>query len=375
MKDEPIITRKFLILIIVISLGGGAIGGALASKHIDISSAATVAGTSAVKVTDEDSAIVNAVKKTSPSVVSITGTGTVTGTSFFGQQEQQQESTAGTGFIVRSDGLIITNKHVVSDQNGKYKVNTADGKSYDATIVATDPTNDIALVKISASNLPVVQFGDSSQVVVGQQVIAIGNALGQYQNSVTSGVVSGVGRSIEAGDETGTSTEQLDNVIQTDAAINEGNSGGPLIDLADQVIGMNTATDQSGESIGFALPANLLTSAIASYDKDGKIERPFLGVRYVQITPELAASQNLSTNSGVILEGDSSGAAVVSGSPADKAGLQSGDIITKIGSQQIDDTHSLSSIIQSKSIGDTITITYIRGNSTKHATATLTTSP
>jgi serine protease Do len=370
---ETVISRPLLILVIVVSLGGGIIGGALADKHLSTSGA--VARTSSIKVSDGDTAIVDAVKKTSPAVVSITGSGTVTGTGFFGEQVQQQESTAGTGFIVRGDGLIITNKHVVSEQGAKYKVNTADGKSYDASIVATDPVDDIALVKITATNLPVVQFGDSSQIVAGQQVIAIGNALGQYQNSVTTGVISGVGRSIQAGDQTGTSTEQLDNVIQTDAAINEGNSGGPLIDLADQVIGMNTATDQSGQSIGFALPANLLTSAIASYDKNGKIQRPFLGVRYVQITKELAASQNLPTTKGVLLEGDASGSAVVSNSPGDKAGLQSGDIITKISGQQIDDTHSLSSIIQSKHIGDKITITYIRDHSTKHATATLSPSP
>ena len=214
-------------------------------------------GTSVTQQTvNENSAVISAVKEVTPSVVSITGESQ--SVSFFGTVANTE--TAGTGFIVSKDGLILTNKHVVSDSSASYNVYTSDGKLYKAKIQATDPNNDIALLKISGSNFPYLTLGNSNSLQTGQEVIAIGNALGQYQNTVTTGVVSALNRTIQAGDGYGTNNETLSNVIQTDVAINLGNSGGPLVNLDGQVVGINTATDQQGQSLGFAIPINAAKS-------------------------------------------------------------------------------------------------------------------
>ncbi len=227
----------------------------------------------------ESSDIINVVKKASPAVVSIVISQDI-GNSFFnffynnGSNQSNtpntpniQEVGAGSGFFVSADGLIVTNKHVVDTADGSYTVITNDGKSYPATVLTKDPVNDLAIIKIDIKDAPYLQISNSSSLQVGQQVIAIGNSLGQYQNTVTSGIISGIGRKIVAGDQQG--SESLSNVIQTDAAINPGNSGGPLLDVSGDVIGINTAVDQQGQSVGFAIPANEINKDISSFQQNG----------------------------------------------------------------------------------------------------------
>jgi len=328
--------------------------------------------------------IVDAVKKVRPSVVSViiskdlpvyNNTTNPFGDIFnfpgfqiqFPQQQQQNQNSGqtekkeiggGTGFIVSSDGTILTNKHVVADTTAEYTVITNDGKKYPAKILGTDPFDDLAVLKIDAKNLPVVNLGDSSKLEVGQTVIAIGNALSEFPNTVTRGIISGIGREVTAGDPLGGS-ESLKGVIQTDAAINPGNSGGPLISLNGEVIGVNTATSQQGQNISFAIPINSAKKVVDSVKKYGKIVRPYLGIRYTPITADIAKENNLSVDYGVIiLRGTGkTDLAVIPGSPADKAGLLENDIILEIDGKKIDNKdNDLSSIIGQHQPGDTVTL-------------------
>ncbi len=344
----------------------------------------------------EDSAIINVVKKSSPAVVSIVISKDVSQASnyeannpfannpffapYFPNNQNRsnnnkptpnvQQIGAGSGFLVSADGLILTNRHVVSDEQATYAVVTSDGKSYDAKVLARDPINDLAILKIDVTNAPTLSFSDSSQIEIGQQAVAIGNSLGQYQNTVTSGIVSGIGRSIQAGDNAG--SEQLEGVIQTDAAINPGNSGGPLLNLAGQVIGINTAIDQGGQSVGFAIPANDITYALNSYKQFGKIQRPMLGVRYMPITKELAAAQKLPRDYGALLVGDNaSGPAVIAGSPAAKAGLAENDIILEVNGIRIDEKNSLAAQLKNFKVGSTINLKIYHQGAEKTVSVTL----
>ena len=204
-------------------------------------------------------------------------------------QQQKIEQDIGSGFVVSTEGLIVTNKHVVADTEAKYKVITKDDKTHEAQKIYRDPANDLAIIKINASGLTPVELGDSSKLKVGQMAIAIGTALGEFRNTVTVGVISGLGRGITAGSPFEGYVERLDNVIQTDAAINPGNSGGPLLNSGGQVIGVNTAVSSEGQNIGFALPINIVKDALTQFNKSGgKFSRPFLGVRYKMITRDLA---------------------------------------------------------------------------------------
>ncbi|MCX6785428.1 MAG: trypsin-like peptidase domain-containing protein [Candidatus Komeilibacteria bacterium] len=332
------------------------------------------------KVLDEESATTAAVTHVSPAVVSVVISKEVSqntniidpnspfNNDFFNQffntaptpqqpssgTPQKQVVGGGTGFIVTSDGLIVTNKHVVADTAADYSVVRNDGKSYPAKVVARDPFNDVAFLKIEASGLPTVSLGDSDKVQVGQTVIAIGFSLGEYSNSVTKGIISGIGRSIVAGSSGG--SENLQNVIQTDAAINPGNSGGPLINLQGQVIGINTAINQSGQLVGFALPINQVKQVIQSVKATGKIVRPYLGVRYVAITEDLAGKNNLPYKYGVLITRGqtSSELAIMPGSPANLAGLEENDIILSINGIKLDADHSLADEVAKKKPGDSI---------------------
>ncbi len=360
--------KKLIIYsLIMVLLGGssGALGAYLFNKYGTMSSKKGISyATVNVK---EKSDITEVANKAMPAVVSITGVAKTV--NFFGQSSASE--TAGTGYIVSSDGLIVTNKHVVSSENAQYSVITDAGKSYPAEVKSVDPIFDIAILKISATGLPTVTLGSSDGLVAGQTAIAIGNALGQYQNSVTVGVVSGIGRVIQASDSTGTATESLDNVIQTDAAINSGNSGGPLLNLFGQVIGMNTAVDSQGQGIGFALPVDLVKSALESYKVKGKISRAMLGVRYVSLTKEIAAQNDISVSEGAYIYSSNTLSAVVSDSPAAAAGLKTADIITAVGSDKVTVQNSLVSLLAKYQPGDKVKLTYLRDGKSKTVEVTL----
>lgn len=337
-------------------------------------------GAEKVKIVNEESVITDAVDKVSPSVVTVS----IVKTRSLGRifeidpsdpfnifrqrqpgQSQKVEQDIGTGFIVASDGLIVTNKHVVSDTNAKYKIVTKDDKTYEAQKIYRDPSNDLAIIKINASGLKPVTMGDSSKLKVGQMAIAIGTALGEFRNTVTVGVISGLGRGITAGSPFEGYVERLDNVIQTDAAINPGNSGGPLLNSSGQVIGVNAAVSSEGQNIGFALPINIVKDALDQFNKSGgKFERPFLGVRYKMITRDLALLNDVPEGAYV--------QEVVTGSPAEKGGVKSEDIITKIDGKKITDGDGgLTKVIAEKKVGDKIAVEVWREGKTSELNITV----
>lgn len=330
-------------------------------------------------VVEEESATTAAVEKVSPSVVSIiiskdiSGDFNQTGPNIFpfdnffdfgfpfdfrfrsteenNQAPRKQEIGGGTGFIISEDGLILTNKHVVLDLEADYTVLTNDGREFEATVLARDQINDIAIVKIEASGLSVVELGNSDNLKLGQTVIAIGNALGEFRNTVTKGIISGIDRRVLAGN--GQQSEVIEEAIQTDAAINPGNSGGPLINLSGQVVGINTAVSQAGQLIGFAIPVNLAKNAIDSVREFGRIVRPYIGVRYVMVNEGIAEENNLNVDHGaLIVQGDEDQLAIVVNSPAEKAGLQSGDVILEVNGRRIDLENSLAHEIVKYRPGD-----------------------
>lgn len=335
--------------------------------------------TDKVKVVTEESVITDAVDKVSPSVVTVSIVKSRSlGRMFeidpfdpFGgfsprQQNQSQkiEQDIGTGFILTADGTIVTNKHVVSDTAAKYKVVTKDDKSYNVDKIYRDPTNDLAILKISASGLSPAELGDSSKLKVGQMAIAIGTALGEFRNTVTTGVISGLGRGISAGSPFEGYVERLDNVIQTDAAINPGNSGGPLLNSGGQVIGINTAVSSEGQNIGFAIPINVVKDTIEQFNKTGNFSRPYLGVRYKVITRDVAIINEV-PEGAYIQE-------VVEGSPAEKAGIETDDIITKIDGKKITDKEGgLAKVIADKKVGDSVSVELWRDGETKNLSLTL----
>lgn len=272
---------------------------------------------------------------------------------------EKQKIGSGSGFLISSDGLIVTNKHVVADEQADYTVIVNDGKEYPAKVLARDPSNDIAVLKIDGSNFPALTLGDSDQIKVGQTVIAIGNPLGEFENSVTQGIISGLKRSVSAGSGImGGAEEQLTDIIQTDAAINPGNSGGPLFNLSGAVIGVNVAMAQGAENIGFALPINQVKRIADQVRATGKISVPYLGVRYIILNDALQKQNNLAYNYGaLVLRGQNmTDFAVVPGSPADKAGLVENDIILEINGTKIDESHPLSNLVSQYNVGDEITL-------------------
>lgn len=300
------------------------------------------------------SEIANSVSK---SVVSIITNTSTTGSFFTGQVSQA----AGTGFILSSDGYIATNKHVVANAT-KIGVILDDGSTYeDVELIGTDPINDFAIVKIKdVKDLTPIKIGDSKTTNIGQQVVAIGNALGTYQNSVTSGIISGKGRSLTASDSSRTTYETLSDMIQTDAAINGGNSGGPLVNAAGEVIGINTAYASQGNNVGFAIPINSVKGIMAGVLRDGKFERAVLGVRYQTITPLIAKEKKLDVTAGAYVKGSNNASAVIKGSAGDKAGIKDGDIITAVNGTKIGTAGSLGSLIGEYAVGDTVKLEVYR---------------
>lgn len=354
--------QSLIIVLLFASLISGMIGGSIASYFgKDLKEVITEVGTQKITL-EEESAVIDVVEKVSPSVVSITSEQSTL--DFFGRVTESQSS--GTGFVVTEDGLIITNKHVVSNIRAQYSVFTSDGKEFEAEVVAQDPYFDIAFIKIKAEGLAKVELGDSDNLKIGQKAVAIGNALGQFDNTVTTGVISALGRAIEAGDSNAFESETLENMIQTDAAINPGNSGGPLVNISGQVIGINTAV-AGGEGIGFAIPINMAKTAIDSVVKSGKIERPMIGVRYININKEFATRNKLPVSGGALIYASGNDLAVLPNTPASQAGLLEGDIITKINDDEIKEGQSLISILYKYKPGDKVTVTYIRDKETKKA--------
>jgi len=372
-----------------------------------------------------EQAIIDAAKNVSPSVVSIVISKNVPiyeqewvdpfgGNNPFGdlspfsfqipQQVQNgtkyQEIGAGSGFIVSADGLVLTNKHVVLDDKADYTVLTNDGQKYPAKVLALDPVQDLAIIKIqldlpaqagltaqeSKKFQPVI-LGDSSGIQIGQTAIAIGNALGQFRNTVSVGVVSGLGRTISASDQAGSFSETLEDIIQTDAAINAGNSGGPLLNLKGEVVGINTAMAQGAEAIGFAIPINMakkdidqvieksrLQSNRGSSTESGqiKIVYPFLGVRYVLVDEQVKQKYNLSVDYGaLVLKGDKGEPAVTSGSAAEKAGIKANDVILSMNGEKITINNSMSKIIQKYNVGDKIILHILRNGEEQDIDVTL----
>ena len=341
-----------------------------------------------VKVVTEESVVINDVKEIGPSVITVEEETTSAAGSpslnvgpfqIFGlpqtpaPSQQNQAASIGSGFVVSSDGLIVTNKHVVADIGGKYNVITSNNKKYAVKQIYRDPLNDIALLKVDLNENPgqtlkPAALGDSSDLQVGQFVVAIGTALGQFSNTVTTGVISGLGRGITAGDEFQGYIERLDNVIQTDAAINPGNSGGPLVDSSGKVIGINTAVSQSGQNIGFALPINILKSSLSNFNQHGQFNRPYLGVAYKMLNKDVALLNSVPQGAYV--------QSVVAGSPADKAGIAQGDIIIKLDDKSVTgDSVELANLIADKKVGDKISITVWRNGKTINLGAVLTVAP
>jgi S1-C subfamily serine protease len=369
-KDQPLGAKLLLGLLFLILCAGAGFGGAAVYQQF-----LGVKSTTELSIKSEGDAISSVVDKVGPSVVSILVTGKTKSNSFydfyFGDGTKETQG-AGTGVIISKDGYIITNKHVVADGTSSVKVVTQDGTEYtDVEIVGRDPLNDIAFLKIkNVTDLTPAEFGDSTGLKQGQKVVAIGNALGAYQNTVTSGIIGGIGRTVTAADDSGNGAETLNNLLQTDAAINFGNSGGPLATIDGKVIGINTAIAADAEGLGFAIPTSEFKGMLDSVLKTGKVERAYLGVMYVSLTKQIANEYNLPVEEGAYIN-SSKGSPIMKGGPADKAGLRSGDIITKIGDDAVDANHTLTSIVSKYEVGEKIELTVIRGDESIKVTVTL----
>jgi S1-C subfamily serine protease len=286
------------------------------------------------------------VKKVSPGVVSIAVASTELGRDGIAQSSDN----IGTGFVIDASGIIVTNQHVVSNANGVYQVVTSENKTYKAKKIIRDEVNDIAIIIVEAKDLATVDLGNSDQIQVGETVIAIGTPLGEYPGSVTVGVISGLGRSVKTSGGFWEVAKEYENVIQTDAAVNPGNSGGPLLNLSGEVIGVNFATTGGADNISFALPANLIKQKVAEYKQYGKFRSAYLGVSYRMVTQQESLYYNVEV--GALVQ------SVASGSPAESAKLQIGDIITKINDTAI--TTSLASVLAKHKVGEEITVSVYR---------------
>lgn len=400
-KEQDLNLRPILIILIIVAFIIGAVGGVFGSFFLKPYLEKTEWGREFLgpeKLTEkefesneqiiqvtEDSSTINAVEKVAPAVVSIvvskeleniynlTGPGLE---EFFGfdlewenmqrQAPRKQEIGGGTGFIIDESGLILTNRHVVEDELAEYSVILNDGTKYEAEVLARDMIEDIAILKIEAENLTVAELGNSNDLKIGQTVIAIGNALTEYQNTVTKGVISGIDRKIVAGGSM-SGAEVIDGALQTDAAINPGNSGGPLLNLAGQVIGINTAINWEGRALGFAIPIDQAKKVINSVKEFGKIVRPWLGIRYIQLNEQIAEKNNLKYDYGaLILRGSTeTDLAVIPGSPADQAGLTENDIILAINGQELKEGQSLLTEIAKYNPDEEIEIKYFHKDEEK----------
>jgi S1-C subfamily serine protease len=310
---------------------------------------------------DESSAVIDVAAKAGPSVVRIYTEGVDPNS-----VDPTQTEGVGSGIIFDAKGWILTNRHVVAGAND-LRVELKDGTKYPGTIYGIDTLTDLAIVKIDATGLPAATIGDSDAIKVGELVVAIGSPLGTFSNSVTSGIVSAVGREIQ------TDGGDLRNLIQTDAAINPGNSGGPLLDAAGAVIGVNTAIAKDASGIGFSIPINIAAPLMRQALAGQQLQRPYIGIHYSPIDAQTAKDKKLPVSQGAWVQSDptSSDPAVVPDGPAAKGGVQDGDIITKINDVTVDTLHPLDAVLSQFSPGDTVTLTVLRNGETKTLKVTL----
>lgn len=362
------------------SLSLGYLGGWAGSRNSQNQQANSISKADQRVVLNESQLISDIAKTVGPSVVSIDVTSQTQQFDFFGRSRAIDQRSAGTGIIISKDGYIVTNRHVIPSGTSKVAITLSDGTQLgDVDVIgrtSEGDTLDVAFLKVKdtkGKTLTPAKLGDSSKVQVGDKVVAIGNALGQFQNTVTSGIISGFGRSVEAGDESGGDSETLQNLFQTDASINQGNSGGPLVNINGEVIGINTAVAGNGaENIGFAIPINDVQGLIKSVLNKGKLERPYLGVRYVTLTDDYAYQFNLNVKRGAYIAPAQDGQpSVLPDSPAAKAGIQEKDIITKVDGTAIDGSNSLVSLVSRKAVGEKVDLTLIRDDKEITLTVTL----
>ena len=384
----------FLALVLIIGIISGLAGGWLESAGYKGQVLQSATTNSQQLVKSNGQLIINIAKKLGPSVVSIDANTTTQSSSYFGFSQPIQEQSQGTGIIISSNGLILTNRHVVPAGTTSVSVTLSNGTQLnDVSVVgrtATTDSLDIAILKINNSQgqtLTPAVIGNSNDVQVGDEVVAIGNALGEFQNTVTSGIISGYGRNISASSSGGSnsslfgapaagSSENLSDLFQTDAAINEGNSGGPLVNLNGQVIGVNTAIASNSQNIGFAIPINEVVGLIKEVIATGKFKRPFLGVRFIPLTSAIAKQYHLSVNNGAYIpKGSASTPSIVAGSAAAKAGLKAGDVITRVNNTPVNLNNDLTTLIDLYEPGTKIRLTIVNGSNTRTVSVKLGVAP
>ncbi len=370
LQPEP--RRPGLVPVVVVALVVGIVSGSLSAVAVSdllqnsTVGTATTSGSNLVSNTlQESSAVIDAVRAVTPAVVTIISQ---SGTNAAGNG-------IGSGFIFDANGWILTNRHVV-DGADTLSVRLNDTRTLPATLYGIDTLTDLAIVRVQASGLPTARLGSSASLQPGQVAIAIGNPLGDFENTVTTGVVSGLGRQITAGDAGGASSEALNHLIQTDAAINPGNSGGPLVDSGGMVIGINTAVNQDAQGIGFAIPIDIAKPILAQALGGKPISRPWIGVFYTAVTKGLAQERNLSVDYGALVSSSDPGRpAVFVDSPAAAAGLKEGDVVLTLDGTRVDANHDLSSLIVPHAPGDTVTLTILRNGTERTVKVTLGTLP
>jgi serine protease Do len=381
-NKAPFSKAVLLLACLVLGFAGGWLGSAVQQK--DLSN--TTKAAKQQYISNESQLIAQIAKDVGQSVVSIDVQSQVNNSDIFGLWGGggvSNQKSAGTGFIISASGIIMTNRHVVPAGTSSVDVTTSDGTLYKnvKVIGRTNNSNslDVAFLQITdlkGKKLTPVTLGDSAKVQVGDKVIAIGNALGQFQNTVTSGIISGYGRDVTAGDSSGGGSENLNDLFQTDAAINQGNSGGPLVNINGEVIGMNTAIAGNAQNIGFSIPVNDLKGLITSVLDKGQLLQPYLGVRYVSLTDDIAYQYNLNAKRGAYIAPMGDGQpTIIPNSPAAKASLQEKDIITKVNDNVIDDKTSLTSALNRYKVGDSVTLTVVRGDKTLQIKVTLEAAP
>jgi serine protease Do len=391
-----------VLAVILAAVGSGFLGGWVESNGNTIVLGSNSLGNQKQIVTSDSQLVTDIAKTVGQSVVSVnvaintSGSSTSSGSSatggfgLFGFSQPEQEQAAGTGIIISSNGIILTNRHVVPQGTTSVSVTLSNGTELkDVSVIGrTNPSDslDIAFLKINnaeGQKIVPAAIGDSSQMQIGNEVVAIGNALGQFQNTVTSGIISGYGRDVTATADTGgvgsatSDSENLVDLFQTDAAINEGNSGGPLVNLNGQVIGINTAIAGDAQNIGFSIPINDVKGLINQVLKNGTFAMPYLGIRYIPLTPDVADEYNLSVQNGAFIapSNDSSEPSILPNSPASSAGLEINDIIKAVNSTPINQENSLTSLIDQYTPGTNINLTVIRNGKTIQVSATLGTEP